>query len=150
MGGGVGRSPWSTTSWPSSRKLSMILAVRRAAGPMMAPGWLAPTSIGTPTMRIGLAPLGRAIRPGAVARTVVIMKADSSSQPGAPGDHDSTNPHSDRSIVRSIEEFGNSSAATIALSMSIAHRERPFVPGKRVLLAAASAGLTGGAIVLGF
>jgi len=38
----------------------------------------------------------------------------------------------------------------LALSMSIAHRERPFVPGERVLLAAAGAGLTGGAIVLGF
>ena len=51
-------------------------------------------------------------------------------------------------VVRSIAEFGNSSAATIPLSLSLAARERPFPAGETMLLAAAGAGLTGGAVVL--
>jgi 3-oxoacyl-[acyl-carrier-protein] synthase-3 len=51
--------------------------------------------------------------------------------------------------MRTIEEFGNSSAATIPLSLSLANRKRPFVRGERLLLTAAGAGLTGGAVVLG-
>ncbi|GGC83254.1 3-oxoacyl-ACP synthase [Chelatococcus reniformis] len=51
--------------------------------------------------------------------------------------------------VSTIAEFGNSSAATIPLSLSMAHRERAFRPGERLLLAAAGAGLTAGAVVLG-
>jgi 3-oxoacyl-[acyl-carrier-protein] synthase III len=50
--------------------------------------------------------------------------------------------------VRTIEEFGNSSAATIPLSLSLANRDRPLVPGERLLLTAAGAGLAGGSIVL--
>jgi len=49
--------------------------------------------------------------------------------------------------IRSIEEFGNSSAATIPLSLSLAHRAHPFRRGERLLLTAAGAGLTGGAVV---
>lgn len=52
-------------------------------------------------------------------------------------------------VVRSIADYGNSSAATIPLSLSIAHAERPFRPGEKILLAAAGAGLTGGAVVWG-
>jgi 3-oxoacyl-[acyl-carrier-protein] synthase-3 len=51
--------------------------------------------------------------------------------------------------IRTIEEFGNSSAATIPLSLSLANRDRPFVSGERLLLSAAGAGLAGGSIVLG-
>jgi 3-oxoacyl-[acyl-carrier-protein] synthase III len=51
--------------------------------------------------------------------------------------------------VRTIEEFGNSSAATIPLSLSLANKDRPFVSGERLLLSAAGAGLAGGSIVLG-
>lgn len=51
--------------------------------------------------------------------------------------------------VRTIEEHGNSSAATIPLSLSLTHRVKPFVPGERLLLTAAGAGLTGGAVVFG-
>lgn len=51
--------------------------------------------------------------------------------------------------IRTIEEFGNSSAATIPLSLSLVNQERPFVRGERLLLAAAGAGMTGAAIVLG-
>jgi 3-oxoacyl-[acyl-carrier-protein] synthase-3 len=50
-------------------------------------------------------------------------------------------------IVRTITEYGNSSAATIPLSLSVAHHERPFVSGEKLLLTAAGAGLTGGALV---
>ncbi|OJF96266.1 beta-ketoacyl-ACP synthase III [Pararhizobium antarcticum] len=50
---------------------------------------------------------------------------------------------------RTIAEFGNSSAATIPLSLSLAHRHRPFTTGEKVLLTAAGAGLTGGACVIG-
>jgi 3-oxoacyl-[acyl-carrier-protein] synthase-3 len=51
--------------------------------------------------------------------------------------------------VRTIEEFGDSSAATIPLSLSLANTDRPFVSGERLLLTAAGAGLAGGSIVLG-
>jgi 3-oxoacyl-[acyl-carrier-protein] synthase-3 len=51
--------------------------------------------------------------------------------------------------VRTIEEFGNSSAATIPLSLSLANRDCPFVSGERLLLTAAGAGLAGGSVVLG-
>lgn len=50
--------------------------------------------------------------------------------------------------VRTIETFGNSSAATIALSLSVANRERAFADGETLLLTAAGAGLTGGATVV--
>jgi 3-oxoacyl-[acyl-carrier-protein] synthase-3 len=46
---------------------------------------------------------------------------------------------------RTIEMFGNSSAATIALSLSVANAAKPFVRGERLLLAAAGAGMIGGA-----
>lgn len=51
--------------------------------------------------------------------------------------------------VRSIEDYGNSSAATIALSLSLANQAAPFRAGEKLLLSAAGAGMTGGAIVLG-
>ncbi|MFD1330093.1 beta-ketoacyl-ACP synthase III [Mycoplana ramosa] len=54
-----------------------------------------------------------------------------------------------QTTVRTIEDYGNSSAATIALSLSLAHRDRPLVPGEKLLLTAAGAGLTAGAIVFG-
>jgi 3-oxoacyl-[acyl-carrier-protein] synthase III len=50
--------------------------------------------------------------------------------------------------VHTIEEFGNSSAATIPLSLSLSHIDRPFATGERVLLTAAGAGLAGGSVVL--
>ncbi|RWI90031.1 MAG: beta-ketoacyl-ACP synthase III [Mesorhizobium sp.] len=52
-------------------------------------------------------------------------------------------------IVKTIADYGNSSAATIALSLSVAHSADPFRSGERLLLAAAGAGLTGGALVVG-
>ncbi|MEI8702852.1 MAG: beta-ketoacyl-ACP synthase III [Mesorhizobium sp.] len=55
----------------------------------------------------------------------------------------------DHLIVKTIAEYGNSSAATIPLSLSLAHRAQPFRPGEKVLLAAAGAGLSGGALVVG-
>ncbi len=51
-------------------------------------------------------------------------------------------------ILRSIAEYGNSSAATIPLTLSLAHQERPFKAGDTLLFTAAGAGLTGGAVVL--
>ncbi|RWG95071.1 beta-ketoacyl-ACP synthase III, partial [Mesorhizobium sp.] len=50
----------------------------------------------------------------------------------------------DDRIVKTIAEYGNSSAATIPLSLSIAHAAKPIEPGDKLLLAAAGAGLTGG------
>ncbi|RUU14358.1 beta-ketoacyl-ACP synthase III [Mesorhizobium sp. USDA-HM6] len=55
----------------------------------------------------------------------------------------------DPAIVKTIVEYGNSSAATIPLSLSLAHRMQPFRPGEKILLAAAGAGLSGGALVVG-
>ncbi len=51
--------------------------------------------------------------------------------------------------VRTITDYGNSSAATIPLSLSLAQQAAPFVPGEKLLLTAAGAGLTGGACVIG-
>lgn len=51
--------------------------------------------------------------------------------------------------VRTIDDYGNSSAATIPLSLSLARQIKPFIPGEKLLLTAAGAGLTGGACVLG-
>ncbi len=51
--------------------------------------------------------------------------------------------------VRTISEYGNSSAATIALSLSVANQQRPFKKGERLLLTAAGAGLTGAGVVVG-
>jgi len=50
--------------------------------------------------------------------------------------------------VSTIETCGNSSAATIPLSLSIANQRKGFEPNETLLLTAAGAGLAGGAIVL--
>ena len=55
----------------------------------------------------------------------------------------------DDRTVKTIADYGNSSAATIPLSLSVEHTARPFQSGEKLLLAAAGAGLTGGALVLG-
>lgn len=55
----------------------------------------------------------------------------------------------DQAIVKTIAEYGNSSAATIPLSLSLANQTQPFRPGEKILLAAAGAGLSGGALVAG-
>jgi 3-oxoacyl-[acyl-carrier-protein] synthase III len=55
----------------------------------------------------------------------------------------------DKRIVKTIATYGNSSAATIPLTLSLAHTSKPFRPGERLLLAAAGAGLNGGALVVG-
>lgn len=47
-----------------------------------------------------------------------------------------------------IAEFGNSSAATIPFTLSAQHAQFPIASGQTVLMTAAGAGLTGGAIVL--
>jgi 3-oxoacyl-[acyl-carrier-protein] synthase-3 len=52
--------------------------------------------------------------------------------------------------VSTIAEYGNSSAATIPLSLSIANKARRFDGNDRVLLAAAGAGMTGGAVLVAF
>jgi 3-oxoacyl-[acyl-carrier-protein] synthase-3 len=49
--------------------------------------------------------------------------------------------------VHTIEEFGNSSAATIPLSLSLSNISR--ATGERLLLTTAGAGLAGGSVVLG-
>ncbi|MET3524182.1 beta-ketoacyl-ACP synthase III [Mesorhizobium abyssinicae] len=55
----------------------------------------------------------------------------------------------DQAIVKRIAEYGNSSAATIPLSLSLANRTQPLRPGEKILLAAAGAGLNGGGLVVG-
>ena len=55
----------------------------------------------------------------------------------------------DDRIVSTIADYGNSSAATIPLSLSLAHVARPLQPGETLLLAAAGAELTAGALVIG-
>ncbi|HWG05116.1 MAG TPA: 3-oxoacyl-[acyl-carrier-protein] synthase III C-terminal domain-containing protein, partial [Beijerinckiaceae bacterium] len=53
-------------------------------------------------------------------------------------------------MVDVLGDYGNSSAATIPLAMSLIAETMPFRRGERVLLAAVGAGLTGGAAVIGF
>jgi 3-oxoacyl-[acyl-carrier-protein] synthase-3 len=48
-------------------------------------------------------------------------------------------------MAASIAQYGNSSAATIPLTLSVARQQRSYRRGELVLLAAAGAGLTGGA-----
>ncbi|CDX53764.1 3-oxoacyl-(acyl-carrier-protein) synthase 3 [Mesorhizobium plurifarium] len=55
----------------------------------------------------------------------------------------------DHAVVKTIAEYGNSSAATIPLSLSLANQNEPFRPGEKMLFAAAGAGLSGGALVVG-
>ena len=47
-----------------------------------------------------------------------------------------------------VSEYGNSSAATIPFTLSATQNDRPFKPGEVVLMTAAGAGLTGGAVAL--
>ena len=56
----------------------------------------------------------------------------------------------DEAMIATIADYGNSSAATIPFSMSLAAASAPFRPGDRILLTAAGAGMTGGAVVFGF
>lgn len=51
-------------------------------------------------------------------------------------------------MLSSVALYANSSAATIPLTLSLAAETRPFNPGERLLMSAAGAGLTGGAVVL--
>jgi 3-oxoacyl-[acyl-carrier-protein] synthase-3 len=55
----------------------------------------------------------------------------------------------DNRTIKTIADYGNSSAATIPLSLSVAQAAQPFRPGEKLLLSAAGAGLTGGALVVG-
>lgn len=50
-------------------------------------------------------------------------------------------------VVSTIAEFGNSSAATIPFSLAASAEERPLMSGERVLMTAVGAGLTAGAVV---
>lgn len=51
------------------------------------------------------------------------------------------------SVVSTIEEFGNSSAATIPFSLAASVEQAPLRPGELVLMTAVGAGLTGGAVL---
>lgn len=53
----------------------------------------------------------------------------------------------DDKVLSSIAHFGNSSAATIPFTLSREAARRTYRDGERILMAAAGAGLTGGAIV---
>lgn len=55
----------------------------------------------------------------------------------------------DDKTVSSVALYGNSSAATIPFTMSLSATERTYKPGDRILMCAAGAGLTGGAVVFG-
>ena len=50
-------------------------------------------------------------------------------------------------ILSSVGEYGNSSAATIPLTLSLAHRTEPLRRGEVLLFSAAGAGMTGGSAV---
>jgi 3-oxoacyl-[acyl-carrier-protein] synthase-3 len=53
----------------------------------------------------------------------------------------------DAKMLSSVALYANSSAATIPLTLSLAAETRPFQAGERILMSAAGAGLTGGAVV---
>ncbi|AHA27499.1 3-oxoacyl-[acyl-carrier-protein] synthase III [Candidatus Liberibacter americanus str. Sao Paulo] len=54
---------------------------------------------------------------------------------------------SQNTVVNSLSEFGNSSAATIPLSLSLENKRRSFRCGEIILLSAVGAGMTGGSVV---
>lgn len=54
----------------------------------------------------------------------------------------------DDKVLTSVALYANSSAATIPLTLSLAAEARAFQTGEKLLLSAAGAGLTGGAVVL--
>jgi 3-oxoacyl-[acyl-carrier-protein] synthase-3 len=55
----------------------------------------------------------------------------------------------DGALVSTVGLYGNSSAATIPFSMSLTCEERAYKAGDRVLMCAAGAGLTAGALIFG-
>ncbi|XCD75515.1 beta-ketoacyl-ACP synthase III [Candidatus Liberibacter asiaticus] len=54
---------------------------------------------------------------------------------------------SKRIMVNSLKDFGNSSSASIPLSLSLENQRKPFQKGEKILLSAAGAGMIGGSIV---
>lgn len=54
---------------------------------------------------------------------------------------------SKKKMVNSLSNFGNSSAATIPLSLSLENKRKPFQAGEKILLSAVGAGMTGGSVV---
>jgi 3-oxoacyl-[acyl-carrier-protein] synthase-3 len=52
-------------------------------------------------------------------------------------------------VISTIADYGNSSAATIPLSLSLSAQQKPLARGERLLMCAAGAGFTGGAVVFG-
>ncbi len=55
----------------------------------------------------------------------------------------------EQALVSSIEEFGNSSAATIPFSLAASVEQKPLRSGEKILMTAVGAGLTAGAVVYG-
>lgn len=52
--------------------------------------------------------------------------------------------------LTTIADYGNSSAATMPLTLSMCADERTYAPGEAILMTAAGAGLTGGSLVWGW
>jgi len=110
------------------------------------------------TMRDGLSVFANAVRIMTSTSKLVMEKAELRG-----GDIDSFVPHQANARItdmvcnqldisgdvaeRTITDFGNSSAATIPLSLSIRNRKKPFSSGESLLMTAAGAGMAGGAIL---
>ncbi|MDP1908585.1 MAG: beta-ketoacyl-ACP synthase III [Hyphomicrobium sp.] len=121
----------------------------------------------TPEMPIEDVQMSIADGPAVFARAVEMMVASSRAALGnaqlAIADVDSFIPHQANAriiaavaqqlgvpsakVVSTIAAYGNSSAATIPLSLSLEAAEGRMVRGRRLLMCAAGAGLTGGAVV---
>ena len=52
-------------------------------------------------------------------------------------------------LISTVAEYGNSSAATIPLSLSLSAQQKTLAHGERLLMCAAGAGFVGGAVVFG-
>ncbi len=52
-------------------------------------------------------------------------------------------------LISTVADYGNSSAATIPLSLSLSSQHKQLARGERLLMCAAGAGFTGGAVVFG-
>ena len=53
-------------------------------------------------------------------------------------------------LILTVADYGNSSAATIPLSLSLSAQEKQLAHGEHLLMCAAGAGFVGGAVVFGF
>ena len=52
-------------------------------------------------------------------------------------------------IISILQDYGNTSAVGIPLALAITQQYKPFLPGEKLLLTTAGAGMTAGTVIFG-